>query len=177
MCSEIADGVARRVEAQRKVVAFRGQAGEHEGVAAHIGRNVNRFVRLAVFVEEGVHTLVQAHQRQGKRVFAGGEDDREMTRNLDEFLRGQRNHVLLGQVGGRLAHAVVELLVIPRIERHQVLVEHRKLGLLRLTGHRSLRQRAEVSKGVRPEPCPGFGNRAFKGRARHWQAGQACRDS
>ena len=102
------------------------------------------------------------------------ENDREMTPRLDEFVGGERDHVLRGQPRCRLGQAVAEVHVIPRVERHQVLIEHGKLGLLRRAGHRSLRKRAEVVSGRTDEPRPLSGTRAFKRRALRWQAAQVC---
>ena len=67
---EFTDRIGSRIEAQRKFFRFLRQPCEHEGVAANIGRNIDRFVDLAGLVHEGIHAFVQPHQGQRKRVFA-----------------------------------------------------------------------------------------------------------
>ena len=88
------DGIGRRVEAKRELVAIGPEPGQHERVAAQICRDIDSPVdELPVLVEEGVGSFVEPHQRDRNRVVTGRKDDREITLGEREFVNGHGDSV------------------------------------------------------------------------------------
>ena len=121
---ELADRARRRIEAQRQIVAVGAQARQHERIAAQIGRQVDvRLDQLALFVEEGVDALVQAHQGERNRIVARREDDREGALDQREFVDRDRDGVRLADLRSAFEPANMRLAVLVRVKRLEAVVE------------------------------------------------------
>src|SRR6185369_11109779 len=157
---EVADRARRRVEAQRKLVRVGPQAGEQEGIATQIGRDIDvRIERAAILIEEDVHALVEAHQGNRHRRPTNREDDRVMTLDQSELVDGQGNGVRAPHLGHARDATNLHLAVLVEVDRLNAVIEKRHSFVRSGTRHLKVFSWGPGLAAARlPHPPTGYGS-------------------
>src|SRR5690606_4521222 len=100
------------VENQRVTIAP-GFAGEREGIAAQIARDIGVLFPIALFTDEQVDVAVEAEKGARQRLFLRIKNDRIVLGRLDDFGNRQRNGAdMRAKAEGLLCGVEAELAVM-----------------------------------------------------------------
>ena len=132
---EFTHGTRRWVKAQGQLVCIRTQLCKQEGIATDICRDVHWTVKLPIFVHEGVHAFIHAHEDQRHGIVRRGKNDRIVARCGNEFLNRQRDSMLSIHEFRVFKHTRFPGHVIVAVKRDQVVVQKWQVGGLGCGGH------------------------------------------
>ena len=124
----VTDHIAAGIKAERELFRIRLQPRQHERIAPHKGGDIGLPSQPAFFIDENVHILVEAHQRERHRRIADRKDNRIEALRDDEFIRRERDCMSLREERRRVARSRLQIAMRAARERLELMIKEGQVG-------------------------------------------------